>query len=146
MTAETVKWDVMVSYNLKTGKKYANDLYEVLTENGYEVWIDEKDMGGDFLSEMAEGVAKSKIVLLLISEEYEKSHFCSGEYSHAYECQKKIIPIFVENYVLPASSKLRLIIAGKFYYKLYENKEENMNKILKEIEKHVRKRSSIKGT
>ena len=145
MTAENEKWDVMVSYNWKTGKECANDLYKVLTENGFKVWIDEKCMAGDLESEMANGVANSDIVLLLISEEYEKSHNCIREYTHANTCQKIIIPIQVENYLPPLSSKLALIISGKIYYKLYENKEENMKKILIKIENHIGKRRSIKG-
>ena len=40
MAAE--KWGVMVSYNWNTGKEHADDLYKVLTENGYKVWIDKK--------------------------------------------------------------------------------------------------------
>ena len=146
MTAENKKWDIMVSYNWKTGKECASDLYKVLTENGYKVWIDEKNMAGDLESEMANGVANSEIVLLLISEEYEKSHNCIREYTHANTCRKQIIPIQVENYLAPSSSKLALIISGKMCYELYENKEENMKKILNEIESKIGKRCSIKGT
>ena len=146
MTAENEKWDIMVSYNWKTGKECASDLYKVLTENGFKVWIDEKNMAGDLESEMANGVANSEIVLLLISEEYEKSHNCIREYTHANTCRKEIIPIQVENYLPPSSSKLALIISGKIYYELYENKEENMKKILNEIESKIGKRCSIKGT
>ena len=144
-TVENEKWDVMVSYNWKTGKECANDLYKVLTENGYRVWIDEKNMAGDLESEMAKGVANSEIVLLLISEEYERSHNCIREYTHANSCRKIIIPIQVENYLPPSSSKLALIISGKIYYQLYENKEKNMKSILKEIENLIGKRFSIKG-
>ena len=144
--AENEKWDIMVSYNWKTGKECANDLYKVLTKNGYKVWIDEQNMGGDLGREMAKGVANSKIVLLLISEEYEKSHNCEREYTHADQCKKIIIPVQVKNYLPPDSSKLALIISGKIYYQLYENKEENMKRILKEIESHIGKRFSIKGS
>ena len=42
MTAETEKWDLMVSYDWKMGKECANDLYKVLIENGFKVLIDEK--------------------------------------------------------------------------------------------------------
>ena len=144
--AENEKWDIMVSYNWRTGKECANDLYKVLTKNGYKVWIDDQNMGGDLGREMARGVANSTIVLLLISEEYENSHNCEREYTLADQCRKIIIPIQVKNYLPPDSSKLALIIAGKMYYKLYENKEENMKRILKEIENHFVKRFSIKGT
>ena len=144
-TAENEKWDVMISYNWKTGKECANDLYNVLTKNGYKVWIDEQNMAGDLYRSMAKGVANSEIILLLISEEYEKSEICISEYTYAKSCEKKVIPIQVKDYLPPRASELYFIIAGNIYYKLYENKEENMKMILKEIETQIGKRSSIKG-
>ena len=86
-----------------------------------------------------------EIILLLLSEEYEKSKDCEREYTHAINCSKKIIPIQVENNLPPSSSKLDLITAGNTY-KLYEYRNENMKRILKEIENHFGKRFSIKGT
>ena len=144
-TAENEKWDVMVSYNWTTGKECADELDEFLTKCGYKVWIDKKNMAGYLYSGMAEGVANSKIILLLITEEYEKSKNCISEYTYAKLCKKKVIPIQVKDYLPSRGSVLDLIIAGKIYYKLYENKEENMKRILKEIETQIGKRSSIKG-
>ena len=144
-TAENEKWDVMVSYEWKTGKEYAKDLYNILTENGYKVWFDEENVAGNLMSEIAKGVANSEVILLLISEEYEKSYNCTREYEHANSCRKIMIPIQVKNYLPPASTSLAVIIAGKIYYQLYEKKEENMKRIIKEI-RRIRTRSSIKGT
>ena len=141
-TAENEKWDVMVSYNWKTGKECANELDEFLTKCGYKVWYDEINLSGDIES----GIANSEIILLLISKEYEKSNLCIREYTYAKSCKKKIIPIQVKDYLPPCGSDLDNIIAGKIYYQLFENKEENMKRILKEIENHIGKRFSIKGT
>ena len=146
MSAENEKWDIMVSYNWTTGKECANELNEFLTKCGYKVWIDKDNMAGNLYSGMAKGVANSEIILLLISEEYEKSENCISEYTYAKSCNKKFIPIQVKNYLPPRGSGLGLIIAGKIYYNLYENKEENMKRILKEIETQIGKRFSIKGT
>ena len=146
MSAENEKWDLMVSYNQKTGTEYAKELYKVLTKCGYKVWIDTKNMVDNLYNEMAKGVANSEIILLLISEEYEKSENCKSEYTYAKLCSKKVIPIKVKDYQPSRGSGLDLIIAGKIYYQLYENKEKNMKKILKEIESHIGKRSSIQGT
>ncbi|XP_065642417.1 uncharacterized protein LOC136074046 [Hydra vulgaris] len=95
---------------------------------------------------MAKGVANSEIILLLISEEYEKSENCISEYTYAKSCNKNVIPIQVKDYLPPRGSGLSLIIAGKIYYQLYENKEENMKRIVKEIENYIGKRFSIKET
>ena len=77
-------------------------------------------MAGNLYSEMAKGVANSKIILLLISEEYEKSDNCISEYTYAKSCKKKVIPTQVKDYLPPRGSGLDLIIAGKIYYQLYE--------------------------
>ena len=146
MSAENEKWDVMVSYNWTTGKVCANELEEFLTKCGYKVWIDKKNMADNLYSDMAKGVANSEIILLLISEEYEKSENCISEYTYAKKCNKNVIPIQVKDYLPPRGSGLDLIIAGKIYYKLYENKEENMKMILNKIENHIGKRVSMKGT
>ena len=146
MSAKNEKWDIMVSYNWTTGKECANELDEFLTKCGYKVWIDKNKMASNLYSDMAKGVTNSEIILLLISEEYEKSENCISEYTYAKSCKKKIIPLQVKNYLPPGGSVLDLIIAGKIYYKLYKNKEENMKRILKEIENHTEKRLSIKGS
>ena len=142
MTTEIERWDIMVSYNWETGKECADALYNFLTESGYNVWIDEEYIGCDLESEMAKAVANSNIILLLISEKYEKSYNCIREYTHANTCRKVMIPIQVENYLPHVSSKLALIISGKIYYKLYEDKERNMKKILKTIENQIGTRKS----
>ena len=145
-TAENEKWDVMVSYSWTTGKECADELDEFLTKCGYKVWIDKNYLAGNLYSGTAKGIANSEMVLLLISEEYERSHNCEREYTFADQCRKIIIPIQVENYLPPSHSKLALIISGKIHYQLFKNKEENMKRILKGIEYHFGKRSSIKGT
>ena len=146
MSAGNEKWDIMVSYNWTTGKECADELDEFLTKCGYKVWIDKNNMAGNLYSGMAKGIANSEIILLLISEEYEKSENCISEYTYAKKCKKKVIPIQVKDYLPPCGSDLDFIIAGKIYYQLYKNKEENVKRILKDIEDHFGKRSSIKGT
>ena len=146
MTTENERCDIFVSYEWTTGRECACDLFKVLIENGFKVWNDDKNIAGDIESEMAKGVANSEIILLLISEKYDNSNDCLREYRHARLCRKVIIPIQVENYLPPKNSKLAYIISGKIFHQLYENKEENMKRILKEIKKEIGiKLSHIKG-
>ena len=81
MAAETEKWDLLVSYNWKTGKECANDLYKVLTENGFKVLIGEKCMARDLESEMANGVANSEIALYLFQKS-TRNHIIVSENTH----------------------------------------------------------------
>ena len=130
------KWDIMVTYNWETGKKYADDLHKVLTEKGYHVWMDEKNLQGNIGVETSKAIANSEIILFLISEKYEKSHSCQADYRLAHGVKKKIIPIQVEDYYPAVGSELRFYISGQIFYKLFEDKENNMIKIMKAIDKH----------
>ena len=146
MSAKNEKWDIMVSYNWTTGKECADELDELLTKCGYKVWIDKKNMAGNLCSDMAKGITNSEIILLLISEEYEKPDNCMSEYTYANSCKNKVIPIQVKDYLPPRGSGLNLIMAGKIYYQLYKNKDDNMKWDIKRNRRSFRKKILIKGT
>ena len=104
------KWDVMISYEWSTGLEYADKLCEVLKQNNYTVWLDRSEMKGNMYKEMANAVANSEVIILLISEKYEISANCSKEYAYANDLKKKIIPTKVENYRPPNDSALAFSI------------------------------------
>ena len=151
MTAESKKWDIMISYNWVTGKKCAQHLYKFLTENGYKVWFDEKNLAGNLNHGMEEGVENSEIILLLISEEYQRSTNCKNEYTLAISKKKKIIPIKVKDYQPPKDSDLYCVMSENMRYELYDEMEEDKldeikKRILdKEIKKHIREGLLFKG-
>ena len=133
MAAKQNKWDVMISYEWKSGENYADLLKKYLERAGYTVWMDKEQMLGDILTGMAKGVSYSDIIILLISKGYSESHNCSLEYRHAHTMKKFIIPAKVENYYPPDDSALGILISGKFYYKLFDDFEAKAEKILQEI-------------
>ncbi|XP_065064837.1 uncharacterized protein LOC135691034 isoform X2 [Rhopilema esculentum] len=133
MASKQKEWDVMISYEWKSGEDYAKRLNEYLKRAGYTVWIDKEQMLGDMLTGMAKAVSYSNIIILLISEGYSESHNCKSEYHHSHTMKKIIIPVKVENYHPPGDSALGILISGKIYYKLFEDFEANAKKILLEI-------------
>ena len=70
------EWDVMISYEWKTGLEYADKLFTELNKNGYKVRLDRNEIKGNIYDEMANAVLKSKLIILLISESYEKTKNC----------------------------------------------------------------------
>ena len=110
---EDDRWDFMISYEWKTGLKYADKLFAKLKKDGYKVLLDRNEMKGNIYKEMAKAVFKSEVIILLISEAYEKSVNCKLEYNYAIQKRKLIIPAKVEKYNPVEGSELDLLIAGK---------------------------------
>ena len=143
------EWDVMISYEWKTGLKYADKLFTELKKNGYTVWLDRNEMMGNIFDKMANAVLKSKVVILLISEAYEKSENCKLEYNYVIKERKLIIPAKVENYNPVRGRALDLLIAPELYYSLYKDFNSEVKLMLKAIadklKKHVNKTSTNHG-
>ena len=143
------EWDFMISYEWKTGLKYADKLFTELDKNGYKVWLDRKEMEGNVFDKMANAVFKSKVIILLISEAYEKSVNCTKEYNYAHQLNKLIIPVKVENYNPIKGCKLDLLIAGELYYSLYKDFDSVVKPLLlaipDKLKKHANKTSSNLG-
>ena len=138
------EWDFMISYEWKTGLKYADKLFTELNKNGYKVWLDRNEMRGNMYDKMANAVLKSKVIILLISEAYEKSINCKKEYNYAIQLNKLIIPAKVENYNPVKGRALDLLIAGELYYSLYEDFDSVVKPLLLAISEKLNERKTNK--
>ena len=139
------EWDFMISYEWKSGLKYADKLFTELKKNGYTVWLDRNEMKGNIFDQMANAVLKSKVVILLISEAYEKSENCKLEYNYVIQKRKLIIPAKVEKYNPVEGRALDLLIAGELYYSLYQHFDSVVKPLLlavaDKLKKHANKTS-----
>ena len=88
--------DIMISYNWSSGKDLALRLSKDLKTAGYKVWIDEEEMGIQIHESMEKTVRNSKIILPILSREYEESTNCLLEFNYAFDLRKKIIPILCQ--------------------------------------------------
>ena len=127
------EWDFMISYEWRTGLKYADKLFTELKKSGYTVWLDRNEMKGNIFDKMANAVLKSKVIILLISEAYEKSENCKKEYNYANQLNKLIIPVKVEKYNPVEGRALDLLIAGEMYYSLYKDFDSEVKLMLTAI-------------
>jgi len=96
--ASEMKFDVMISYDQRSGTDCMKKLFRELKMRGYKVWVDVEEMHGGIYESMAEGIAYSFIFVPLVSEAYESSPNCGPELQHAQTSQKTIIPVKIEDY------------------------------------------------
>ena len=140
------EWDFMISYEWKTGLEYADKLFTELKKNGYKVWLDRNEMRGNMYDKMANAVLKSKVIILLISEAYEKSVNCKWEYNYAIQLNKLIIPAKVEQYNPVKGCTLDLLIAGELYYPLYQDFDSQVKPLLMAIPEKLKKDANKTST
>jgi hypothetical protein len=57
-------------------KPLADEVYVALRAAGLSVWLDEAEMGLDLAASMSEGIAKSSVVVALVSPDYAASVNC----------------------------------------------------------------------
>ncbi|UJR08038.1 hypothetical protein I4U23_012315 [Adineta vaga] len=122
----------MISYSHKE-KLLCQQLYNELIKANYRVWIDFDQMHGNVMDAMAQGIERSHIIILCISEQYRKSNYCRAEAHYAFQCQRKIIPILLQKHYKPDGWLLFLI--GQLLYIDFTKYEfsQAMNKLFKEF-------------
>lgn len=89
-------------------------LLEQLVRDGYRVWYDDGNHPGDnWLENIAQHMSDSHVCLAMISENSAASHNCRNEINFAIECNKKLMAVLVEDFVMPLGMRLQL---GTIHY------------------------------
>ena len=86
---------IMLSYNWdhQSVIKRVNTL---LQSRGYAVWIDIEKMQGSTVEAMADAVEGAAVMCYGISRAYKESANCRLEAQYAYQRQKEMVPLLVE--------------------------------------------------
>ncbi len=87
---------IFLSYARKDDEPFVRQLYENLTENGFEVWWDRKRMssrGQSFLRELRLAIASHERLILVVGPRALKSEVVSAELGNALRDCKIVIPI-----------------------------------------------------
>ena len=103
-----ITFDIMISYSHKD-KIFCKQIYEELTKAGYRVWIDFDQMHGNVMDAMAQAIERSHIVIICMSEEYRNSNYCRAEAHYAFQRQRKIVPVLLQEHYRPDGWLLFLI-------------------------------------
>ena len=76
------KFDIFLSHAWGKGdcrKAFTDQIYFALKEHGLRVWLDSNEMKLNLRASMADGIAKSELVLALLSPDYQRSRQCMYE-------------------------------------------------------------------
>eukprot|EP00794_Sanderia_malayensis_P014660 gene14660-16186_t len=107
------KGHVMLSYNSESQAQVLR-IKEELEKFGYKTWMDVDKMHGDLNERTAEGVEGAAVVVIFMTQKYEKSRNCKKELNYAEHKGRKIVPVKLDPKYEP-SGALGLIVAGKLY-------------------------------
>jgi|GEM_PF-4777030 len=87
--------DVFISYRRADGKIFAKRLRADLKKQGFNAWMDERNMpsGEPFIAAIDSAIESARYFLLVFTPEAIKSEYCQDEWKRAIEQAKPIIPL-----------------------------------------------------
>jgi hypothetical protein len=140
---DNTKFDIMISYSHKE-KEICKQLYDELIRAGYRVWIDFDNMHGNVMDAMAQAIELSQIIILCMSEQYQRSNYCRAEAQYAFKRKLKMIPILVQKYYKP-DGWLSFLISHLLYIDFTKHDfPQAIEMLLKELKlSHLQDRTSI---
>jgi hypothetical protein len=102
--------DLFLSYNWSI-QDQVKRLDLNLTQAGFKVWRDEKYLNTDsqpLKSQIADAIAKSKIIICCLTEAYCKSHVCNQDISFADNLAKPLVILMIQNLVIRKIHEYRI--------------------------------------
>jgi WD40 repeat protein len=88
-------FDAFISYGRADSKAFAEKLHKRLTEEGFKVWFDQRDIpyGVDYQCQIDDGIEKAHNFIFIIAPHSVKSPYCRKEIELAVKRHKRIIPL-----------------------------------------------------
>lgn len=142
-----MKYDVFISYSRLDYKdekgnvipdNVVSKVKDALTSAGVTYWFDEDGIhhGDDFAEKIVANIEESDIFIYLSTENANKSPWTRKEIACAYELEKKIIPVRVDDSRYDRSVMLR--ISDLDYIDYMKNPEKGMQELLKEVAYYIK--------
>ena len=142
-----MKYDVFISYSRLDYKdekgnvipdNVVSKVKNALTSAGVTYWFDEDGIhhGDDFAEKIVANIEESDIFIYLSTENSNKSPWTRKEIACAYELEKKIIPVRVDDSRYDRSVMLR--ISDLDYIDYMKNPEKGMQELLKEVAYYIK--------
>ena len=125
-------YDVFLSFRGEdTRNGFTSNLKGILRHNGINTFMDDKLPRGEEIStELLEAIERSRISIIVLSENYASSTWCLDELVKILECKKNgqiVLPVFYKvdpSYVRNQKGKF-----GEALAKHEERFKDNMNKV-----------------
>ena len=108
--------DIFISYSRKD-IAFARKLNEAIAENGFETWIDWKDIppSTEWLEEVYAAIEEADTFVFILSADSAVSEICRKEIEHAAKNNKRIVPVVINDIepsdVHPALAAINWIFA-----------------------------------
>lgn len=100
---------IFISY-CHADKELIYPLIEQISLDGYRVWYDVGNKPGfNWLMNIEEHLENSKAVIAFISKHSRDSNNCNKEIVYAMKCEKKIIPVLIDDATLPRGLRMQLV-------------------------------------
>ena len=137
----SAKKQVFISYSSKDAD-IANRLYVFLEKKkNIKCWKAPEDIptGSDYQIEIPKGLQDTYILLVILSENSEKSRWCCKEIGTAVGSGHAILPYKVHDYV--STDKFNFLLDGEQIFPAYScnTEEESFERIYKSIETYIRR-------
>ncbi|RNA00999.1 hypothetical protein BpHYR1_043720 [Brachionus plicatilis] len=123
---------VMISYN-RDSRDLCLKIKKDLEKDGHKIWIDVENIHGSSLEAMAKAIEESQCVLMCMTEKYKQSSNCRAEAEYAFQLNKPIIPLIMQQNYKP-DGWLGIILGSKIFvnFTKYEY-DECLKRVIHEI-------------
>ena len=91
---ESSQFNIFFSYS-HSMKPFVVHLFDVMTQLGFKVWLDENNMGHDIIASMKKGIENSTVAMCFVDQSYQQSKHCQAELQHARSVAKKPVVVVV---------------------------------------------------
>ena len=141
-TRNRVIGKVFISYS-HADKRLARRIAKRLEQNGYDIWLDEKEiLAGDPLSQsISEAVTTAQVVIFVVSANAVRSKWLKFELNQAtgrmVQGKCRVIPVVIDDHKLPAE------VAGLLYADFKTSFKNGMNSVLTALSHEVAKRPQM---
>ena len=136
MSAKNILGKIFISYSW-ADKPFVRNLANRLEQNGYSIWLDEKELvpGDKISSKIADAIDDSRVVVIVITENSINSKWLKYELDLAIsimiEKEIRIIPILKGNIELP--NQIKNLVYADFRQKSRHGYESLLNALKEEI-------------
>lgn len=130
------EYDVFVSYSRKDSEQVLA-IAKKLTEEGYNVWIDQDgiESGDAFKSVIVKAIKKSKIFLFFSSKTANESLWTVKEVNMAVHLKRFIMPVKLDD--TEYNDSLLFDLVGLDYISYYENPAKGLRELVKAVKKRL---------
>ncbi len=118
--------DLFISYS-SAQTEYAHRLMAGLQENGIQAWIAPESIptGSNYLAEIPRAISSVRAIVLLLTEEAQKSRWVQKEIGSAVGAGKLLLPMIIHTF--PLTPEMTFLLEGEQFYPVW--KEDNSQQI-----------------